>query len=167
MDDFFFKIKHFPSLISHLTHMKEVFKDLLEQYAELKKATIEDENDYKIFNEKLLCLSYLLHGPLKEDFFQEVPFQKNYEELLAMGKNALTQGYGFEIDDNAQLVLTTPDHRKYKSRMIHPKEMAAEITEDSLNTQQRELIELFCANLEEYPMMLFSLRISELQQKDA
>lgn len=144
--------------------MKEVFKDLLEQYQELKKSTINDENDYKVFNEKLLCLSYLLHGPLKQDFFEAVPFKSNYEDLISFGKKALDKGYGFEIDEDAQLILTTPDNRQYKTKMLHPKDMASEIVEGELDDSQKQLLELFCANLEEYPMLLFSLRVHEIDK---
>ena len=147
----------------HLKSMKPIFADILSQYADLKKQTILDQSDFKTFNEKLLALSYLLHGPLKKEFFDFVPVESSYISLLASGKKALDQGFHFEINDQAQLVVTTPEKKSFKTQMMHPELLAEEICQDELNENQKKLLELFCANLEEYPMLLFSFRLLEFE----
>lgn len=146
--------------------MKPIFVDILSQYADLKNFQVLDQSDFRIFNEKLLSLSYLLHGPLKQEFFELVPVEENYMDLISSGKKALENGYGFEINENAQMVVTTPSKKSFKTKMIHPEHLAAEIASEELSDSQKKLLELFCANLEEYPMLLFSLRFSDFDAKD-
>jgi hypothetical protein len=136
---------------------------VIKSYSDLLKNPPKTDKELSAFTKKTTALSYLLTHPLSHLVFAELKstnFKKKYDKVVNHANHKMEEGFSCSINDHGMLILSGPEKNESVHKLYTPQQLAKTLTaDDSLNNEQKTLIEIFVSNESIFVVLNFGLHL--------